>query len=572
MKKLFSLIIAVVMLFALCAGCKNTKDDVNKPSEDDEKPGISNDIQAGTQISGETLGTIDKEQQVYPSDDAEINIATKMNFTSMTQFGTAFGASLQAAGLFYETLLDFDITTNDVKPALAENWEWVDGLTLRFKLCEGINSINGDPFTAHDVVYTLNANNEVSTLSSYYNIFDYEKTKAVDDLTVDIVLKEPYPYLALDMSHSAYQMVCEKSVEAAGVEALKENPIAGTGPYKLVKWDTGVSVRAERREDYWGQIPYYKYINLVTVTDANTRYMGLESGDYDMCADIPMSSVLSAEDNNNLKAWTFVHCGKVTNLAMNTDANEFLQNKLCRQAISLGINYEAIVNVAASGLGVVPLGGCFNQYSPYYAYKDEEPEEDNYCFGKYDPELAKQKLVEAGYEAGYTLTLKLSSGDSVMQACAEMIKNNLAQININVNIELVEAATMTADARAGNWELRIVSGGNPNGTRGLQTIDPRVDHAAASGSAGQYWFEGHSVDEVAAMIDACKFTPEGEELDEAIREFEDFMGEYVPKINLVLTYATFVTSDDIAGFDVISMGTPDLTSIYPQEYIDGPAK
>ncbi len=113
----------------------------------------------------------------------------------MTQPGHSYAASMNPSYIFGQCLLGWDSNTLSVTPQIATEWKWIDELTLELKLREDVTSIAGDPFTAHDVVYTFNLNNETPALAAYYNIFDYEKTVAVNDYTVQIALLQPYPEL-----------------------------------------------------------------------------------------------------------------------------------------------------------------------------------------------------------------------------------------------------------------------------------------------------------------------------------------------------------------------------------------
>src|SRR4030081_4025514 len=57
----------------------------------------------------------------------------------------------------FDCLLYRDPVTMEIKPALATSWKQVDATTIDFTLREGVKFQNGDPFTADDVVYTINS-------------------------------------------------------------------------------------------------------------------------------------------------------------------------------------------------------------------------------------------------------------------------------------------------------------------------------------------------------------------------------------------------------------------------------
>ena len=78
----------------------------------------------------------------------------------------------------------------EVEPALATSWEFVEPTRLRFTLRDGVTFHNGNPFTADDVVASLErASHEDSPVKS--NIPSLASVEKVDDLTVDLVLRGP---------------------------------------------------------------------------------------------------------------------------------------------------------------------------------------------------------------------------------------------------------------------------------------------------------------------------------------------------------------------------------------------
>src|SRR3982074_3010843 len=56
----------------------------------------------------------------------------------------------------FDCLVYRDPGTMEITPAWATSWKQVDATTIDFTLREGVTFQNGDPFTADDVVYTIN--------------------------------------------------------------------------------------------------------------------------------------------------------------------------------------------------------------------------------------------------------------------------------------------------------------------------------------------------------------------------------------------------------------------------------
>jgi len=572
MKKAIALMLALLMVFALFAGCG--KKEEAKKDEGTSQPGSNtgNSGNANTppkvddtgkvQVGTETVDLNDENLKVFPSDDATFKMASQASVGYMTQAGNAFGASGTASLFFGESLLRWNSDDNVIEPFLAESYEWVDDTTMRLKLREDVTSIAGDPFTADDVVYTMNWGHETAALGSYYNIFDYENTKAVDKYTVDLALLNPYPFLDLDLCHSAYAMVVEKSVnDIGGKEATQFNPAAQTGPYKLVKHDTVSDVvYAERRDDYWGIMPYYKYVEVWVVPDANARAMGVEAGDFNFVMN-PSSPSVAAADGKTAKGWYVPAAGRYVKFLLNSD-KEPLNIKECRQAIGLGVNYDAILQVAGAGNGLLTDSVCF---SPLNSLAYTEVGDPDNCFvGRYDPELAKQKLTEAGYPDGFKLVITYSGNDAIVTTSAELVKNHLGQIGIDVELDPQESAALSTKARAGDFMVYSVVSGNPNPKRSLNSLDgTRQDHKNVGGGCGANW----APEGIEEIIDRCIQTVDEEARMQAFAEFNDICREYVPQLALFCPYIQFLTSPDIVNLPVGTQGGPEVCRIFPAEYL-----
>lgn len=550
MRKICALFLALLMTFTLFACSKKAGDeqkpDTQKDSNIDVKPNVTQPV-------------VSEDTEFFPSDSATLKIAYSKDPVGMTQPGHSFGSAMTPANIFAETLIGWDSDLGDVVPKLATEWEWVDDYTLRLKLREDVTSIGGDPFTANDVIYTFKLNNETAALAAYYNFFDYEKTVAVDDYTVDLALQNPYPFLIQDLAHYAYSMCVEATMERIGFDNSIDDPSALTGPYKLVKWEQGQCIYAERRDDYWGVLPYYKYIEIWTVTDSTTRSMGVEAGDYNLAFSPATSAVLSS-DGKTTKGWFTEAPGRILNMTLNSDS-EPLNIKEVRQSIALAINYEALLQVSYNGQGVISDTSCYSPLNSLAYTPVSDPDKN---FIKYDPELSKQKMTEAGFPDGFTITLNYSATEQMIISAAEMLQNQLGAVGIDLKLNPVESAVGHTYARNGEFDMLLASGGNPNPKRNINPMDGRrIDHNAANGSAGANW----APEGIEDVIDRCLYTVDDKARMEAFTEFNDICREYVPQVILYCPYAANLTSPDITHLGLDIMGTVEFLSLYPAEYI-----
>ena len=573
MKKTLALILAFIMIFALFVGCSKKDDTKTDTGKTDTTAGTSTTSSkpstSGTQINavGQTLeetkvGTSGEDitkVEVHPSDTAKLRICFDAEALGMTPPGQPFAKAYNQAHIFSDCLVKWDSNLNDIVPNVAKSWEWIDDLTLRMYLEENVKSLAGDPFTASDVVFTFQLGYDLPANSQYFSMFDMEKTKAVDDYTVDLCLKAPYPYLVLDLSnYGAYALLVEKTYnDIGGADGAKEDPSAMTGPYKFVKWEPGVCVYAERNEDYWGIKPYYKYIEEYTVVDYNTRAMGVEAGDYDMDPQANSTEIIASENNPKVKGWSLNSVGSYTSFMLNSDT-EPLNVKECRQAISLAIDREALLKVVLNGLGTV----TDSVYGPFHpAYQPWSGKgENNY---RYDLEAAKKKLIDGGYPDGFAINCKYRSSADVSKS-VEMIHGMLGQIGIDLQLMQQESATWYADMRSGDWNTHCASGGNPNPKRLMTSVNPTSTHNAATGCSGANWDETGTVPE---LITKCLTTVDETQRNTYLAEFQDICREYVPMV-ILFNKATYVLANpDVAFVGTDVMGTIEYASPYAADYL-----
>jgi len=581
MKRTISIVVALLMVLCLFAACGEKKEKEKNGTTTSDQTGTTTTTSPSTTTqgsgseasSGSTAGVsttttsavdLSTVEELHPSDTAVLNVATSQEPEALTQPGHAFSAGMLAAQFFFEQLLFWNSDTNSPQPMLATEWEWVEDTVLRLKLRDDVTSIAGDPFTANDVVFTWNLNHETTTLASYYSIFDYEKTRAVDDYTVEIALQRPYPFLLIDLAHTAYDIAVQKSYEA--IDEPMYDPSSGTGPYKLVKWHQGQYVEMERRDEYWGDLPYYKYINFWTVTDSATRVMGIEAGDYDIATRPTISQAVAAQNNPELAVWKIASAGRCANFVLNSD-HEPLNSKEARQAIALAIDYDSIVSIAASGQAEVS-DSLYAKFHSYYC----PPSEGSPNYIRYSLDEAKQKLVEGGFPNGFTVNLKYRTSDDLTVKNAEQLQYMLREAGITVELVPQDSAAWYADMRAGDWDTHLSVGGNPNPKRNINTLDGhRITHAANTGTCGEKWqleVPG-GYEYVESIIDGCLYTVDEAKSREYFQQLQDILREYVPMVNVCIPYSVLITSADIVNIGLDSMGSELLVSAYPQEYISG---
>src|SRR5919205_1499248 len=163
-------------------------------------------------------------------------------------------------GQVYETLVNRGKKL-EIVPVLATEWQQVDPLTWRFTLRRGVRFHDGAPFTADDVLFSVErASRGTSQIRVYATALG--KPVKIDDYTVEFRLPEPNPIM---LEHATLVQImskawCEKNKVTKPLDfSKKEESYAsthanGTGPYMLKAREPDVRTVMVRNPNYWGKI------------------------------------------------------------------------------------------------------------------------------------------------------------------------------------------------------------------------------------------------------------------------------------------------------------------------------
>lgn len=176
----------------------------------------------------------DKSQQSNPSDDGKksLTIAVLNDVVSLDPAVKDSGIEMQMASHLYDALVDYNADLSR-KPGLAESWTVLDdGVTWEFKLRHGVKFSNGNDFNADDVVFSFERILNDPTLEMGVYLMRLQEVKKVDDYTVQLVTKIPYPVFDGSLVH--IMMLDKETCEGLTSEEIAANPV-GTGRYRLVE-------------------------------------------------------------------------------------------------------------------------------------------------------------------------------------------------------------------------------------------------------------------------------------------------------------------------------------------------
>jgi peptide/nickel transport system substrate-binding protein len=190
----------------------------------------------------------------------------------------------------YEPLIRRDRNLK-LEPGLAIAWSNIDPTTWRFQLRHEVRFHDGTPFTADDVIFSLQrglaTGSDVATLLSAV-----KDVRKIDDYTVDFITDSPTPILPNYLVGIAIMSKawCEAhNTTRAAMREDQENYATrnenGTGPFILKERQPAVRTILVKNPNWWGlkdQPIDIDEVVFIRIENAATRAAALLSGDLDM--------------------------------------------------------------------------------------------------------------------------------------------------------------------------------------------------------------------------------------------------------------------------------------------------
>ena len=386
--------------------------------------------------------------------------------TSLDPHEQLASATLQLSHLVFDPLIRRR-QDNTFEPRLAESWEQIDDVTLRFHLRDGVTFHSGRTLTADDVVWTFNRLKKSPDFKALFEPF--EEARVVDNKTVDIVTKGPYP-LTLNlatyifpMDHAFYSGTDENGRPKDAVvkhgSSFASTNISGTGPFRVTDREQGIRLELQRVDNYWdtespGNV---EKIVLTPIKEPATRVAALLAGDIDFIAPVPPTDFRRLEAAPCCTLVTMPST-RILTFQLNQNRVEAFKDPRVRKAMSYAINRKGIAKKIMRGFAT-PAG----QLSPE-GYDGHDP----HIAPPHDVEKARALMKEAGYEDGFTVTMIAPNNRYVGDArIAEAVAAMLAKINIKVDLQTMPKAQywQRFDARDGDilmigWQSDTQDSGN----------------------------------------------------------------------------------------------------------------
>ncbi|SDR62005.1 peptide/nickel transport system substrate-binding protein [Rhizobiales bacterium GAS113] len=362
----------------------------------------------------------------------------------------------------YDMLVTMDPGDSiNLKPGLATKWARTpDGKGWRFTLREGVKFASGNPMTADDVKWSLDRVLYLGDQPSQY-IANIDHTAIVDDKTVDVVLKNPDEPILTILAAPGFPVLDRKLLEQHGGDGstsakandkastwLNDNS-AGTGAYRLVRFERNAQIQLVRNEYYWrGKLPFERVI-IRHIGDSAAQLLAIRRGDIDIAFNLIPEQVatLKSEAKVRLESLTsldFVYMA----LTQEPEFNKALATKEARQAIGYAIDYDGIKTSMLGGAALRPA-----HFLPVGVSGSTESIAREIGF-RQDLGKAKELLAKAGMPEGFEF--EIGYGNAAIagisyQTLAQKLQADLSRVGIKAKLspmDQVNARTMYTTGKA----------------------------------------------------------------------------------------------------------------------------
>ena len=549
MKKALSFLLAVMMVLSLAA-CGNA------PAETTQTPATQPATEATEPASAYAIDTL----TIGTTASIETAVFGEYNFDML-----ASGVS--------ELPLVYQDTMGEYHPLLA-SYTTEDAATWTYTIQDGMTWSDGEPVTAEDILFTLQYDQSNGSANFEAQTNDEGKvteakyvgyTVSDDKMSLSLTLASPNVRELSNMT--SFRVMPKHIYEGKDTVTEAEGRIT-CGPYVLESFNKEAGTITFTVNAHYPQKPNAEKIVYQLFGNEDTMYLALQQGDIDMVWAYSTGvagtyqDVLSADGNVALVNVAAANAPAV--LAFNNAKGLFSDENL-RQAVSYALNYEEFKTYFGSAYAEIPNRGFVP--STTVGYQDTEKlttdttkAEEYMKAAGYAEKNADGFYVNAnGQIAAFTLTVNAAKETHV--GYAELIKTQLEQFGIQVNLDAVDKDSYNAKTSNKFSENNItmeaaIYGYTAAGMgmgNGLGSIYVDGNHAVQGGC--QVFDEAFS-----AILSEMKSAKTIEEYYAGAAKLQDYYAAHTPLIalywdNMMLAYSAAldnVTVDAVFGLNNVN--------------------
>jgi peptide/nickel transport system substrate-binding protein len=444
-------------------------------------------------------------------------------------------------GMIYETLLFFNRMNSEVKPWLAQSYNFSsDAKTLTFHLRPNVKWSDGQPFTSADVVFTLDMLKQYPAADGN-GLWQYlQNVQATDSSTVVVTLKAPYTPVLWYLAGQTWIVSQHEYANAGDPTKFADDHPIGTGPFILNSFSPQL-IDLKKNPNYWqpGK-PAVTEIRYPSFDSNTSAELLLQRGTVDWTGLFTPNIQQTYVDKDPAHNHYWFPNRNIVMLYLNTAKAPFNQLAV-RQAISDAIDRDKIYKIAESGYEPIssPTGLVLpaNQGNLDSAYA-------NASFSL-DPTKSAQLLQSAGFTKGsdgiyadksgkkLSFTIDVVTGWTDWVTDCQIIASDLKAIGIDATVNALSFNAYFSALQMGNYDM-AVSWTNPGPTPYyLYNSLLNSQNTAAIGKTASSNFERWSDSTTDQLLSQYATSADPSVQKQAIDGLQKVMVEQMPSIPLV---------------------------------------
>ena len=450
-------------------------------------------------------------------------------------------ASSEISNWLFNGLFKYDKNGN-VTVDLALNYEFKSPTKLVVKLKDNVLWHDGEKLSAFDVVFTYEKIIDPKVFNSIKSNFkEVESVKALDELTLEINYKNPY-FKAIEtwMVGILPKHILENEKDLM-TSSFNKAPI-GTGAYKIKEFKVGQDIELIANENYFEGKPKIEKILYQFLPDSNTSFLYLKQKKLDVGSLTPIQIDRQIDDNfkNNYQviekpAFAYTYMG------FNLNSEKF-KNKKIREALSLAINRQELVDILFFGHGEV----CNGPFLPKtFAY------DENVQTPIQNIKRAKELLKQEGYDENnpFSFEVVTNTGNDIRINAAQILQYQLQKAGINMKIRVMEwQAFLNTIVHPRNFEAIILGW-----SLSLMPDAYPLWHSS-SAKLGGFNLVNYKNKEVDELIQKASITVNKNELSKIYKKIFNLIVDDLPYLFLYIPNSITVVNKDIKNIEPTFIG------------------
>jgi peptide/nickel transport system substrate-binding protein len=429
-----------------------------------------------------------------------LTLGTKLELNTLDPHFFASFPTNSSMEYFFDKLVEYDDKLK-IKPALAVSWKLVDNTTWEFKLRKGVTFHDGTPFTADDVIFTVDRVPNVPNSPNSFAQFTrgIESIRKVDDHTIVVKTRATNPQLLSDLANIF--IVSAKAAKGATTADFNSGKaVVGTGPYKLVEWVSAERLIVDRNEKYWGPRPAWARVSERVIAKDPSRLASLLAGQVDAIDAVPIPDLDRLRKDGKFSLFRGP-AALVQYVALDSSrdmspfvtakddkplASNPLKDPRVRKALSLALNRDAISKRIMEG-SAVPASQMLPEQFPT-ASRSLKPD-------PFDVPRAQALLKEAGWGDGFRLVLH-ATGDRYPNdsAVAQAIAQMWTRLGIKAEVEALPGAVFFTRASKQEFSAFSAQYGAEDSMNSLRALVATYDTNKGYGTANRTRYSNPVVD------------------------------------------------------------------------------